>query len=47
MTVLSVAELKNEVAPRISGLDLMDLVNSKVSRRKVMIVDVREAEEYP
>lgn len=44
---LTLAELKVELSPRISGADLVELLSTKFSRPKVFVVDVREHQEYP
>lgn len=47
LTGLTLAELKIELSPRISGADLVELLSTKFSRPKVFVVDVREHQEYP
>lgn len=46
LSPLTVAELQSEMSPRISGADLVELINTKFSRPKVLVIDVREADEY-
>lgn len=44
------AELKREKCARVSGADLLELLTqkrNKSGRAKVLVVDVRPAEEYP
>lgn len=47
MSEQPVSELQNEFSPRISGADLLDLLNTKYSRPKVLVIDVRDHEAYP
>lgn len=47
LTGMSLDELKVEISPRISGADLIELLNTKFSRPKVFIVDIRNQQEYP
>lgn len=47
LTGVSLAELQTETSPRISGGDLVELLNTKFSRPKVFIIDIREHFEYP
>lgn len=47
LSPLTVAELQGEMSPRISGADLVELINTKFSRPKVLVLDVREVDEYP
>lgn len=46
MSPLSVAQLHNEFSPRISGADLLQLLNSKATRPKLLIIDVRDHDLY-
>ena len=48
MSPQTVAELQAEYCPRISGADLIDLLDSsKFPRPKVLVIDVRNPELYP
>ncbi|XP_075234514.1 TBC domain-containing protein kinase-like protein isoform X2 [Lycorma delicatula] len=46
MSEQPVSELQSEFSPRISGADLLDLLNTKYSRPKVLVIDVRDHEAY-
>lgn len=48
MSAQTVAELQAESCPRISGADLLDLLDSvKFPRPKVLVIDIRGPELYP
>lgn len=48
MGAQTVAELQSESCPRISGADLLDLLDSsKFPRRKALVIDIRSPELYP
>jgi len=48
MSALSVSELQAEMSPRISGADVLELLDpNKFSRPKAQVLDVRSPDLYP
>lgn len=50
MSELTVSELKSEPCPRISGKDMLELLDptrEKYTKPRLVLVDIRTAELYP